>query len=67
MKNRIWWENIVGDGLIISFGVVWAFMFITIEVFGVYGQEANQYMRWFEMSLSIPILILGCLRLKRDI
>ncbi len=67
MNKWIRLENVIGDCMIIAFGVILAFIFITIEIVGWVGHEENQYILWVEILLSIPVIILGCRRFKRDV
>jgi len=68
MKN--FWDKfgeMIGDSLIIAFGCILIFIFVTIEILGIYGVENNQWLRWFELIMGVPIIALGINRLIRDI
>ncbi len=60
------WE-FIGDLMLIVFGAIMIYIFLTIEIFRVYGAEANKYIRWGELFMGIPIIALGVNRLIRDI
>ena len=60
------WE-IIGDCLLITFGVILIYIFIMIEVLGYYGVEQNDIIRWVELFMGIPILWLGINRFIQDI
>jgi len=63
-KTDIW--EIVGDCLLVAFGAILIFIFVTIEVLGYYAVENNRYLRWFEIYMGFPILALGLFHFKRD-
>ena len=65
MKPVDWWE-IIGDALIIAFGVLLIYIFVVIEVMGQYGYEPNKYIRWFELFMGVPMILLGINRLIKD-
>lgn len=58
MKQTDIWE-IIGDALIIALGILSIYIFVTIEVLGYYGVEANKWIRWIELVLGVPVVILG--------
>jgi hypothetical protein len=58
--------EILGDALLIAFGCVFIFIFVTIEIFGMFGYEANVVMRWFELICGVPIIVLGIYHLVQD-
>ena len=60
------WE-IIGDCLLITFGVILIYIFIMIEVLGYYGVEQNDIIRWVELFIGIPIIGLGINRFIQDI
>jgi len=67
-KPTLWNEikEILGDALIVAFGVVALFIFIVIEVFGRFGYEPNRYILWLEIFMGIPMIILGVERFIHD-
>lgn len=65
-KNFNDFKEIIGDALIVAFGVVNVYIFLAIEVFGYFGVEQNTPIRWFEMLMGIPMIYLGIDRFLRD-
>jgi len=60
-------KELIGDALLIAFGVILIYIFVVIEVMGFYGQEANKYIRWAELVMGIPVILIGIERLLDDI
>ena len=60
------WE-IIGDGLIIVFGIILIYIFITIDVLGYYGVEDNAIIKNIELYMGMPIIALGIWHLIRDL
>ena len=58
--------EIIGDVLLIAFGVIMVYVFVTIEVMGRYGVEANAIMRRFEIGLGVFSFLFGIWHLARD-
>ena len=65
MMNRRW--EIIGDLLLIAFGIILVYIFIVIELLGQYGQEQNSIIRRIELFMGVPILLLGVERFIRDV
>lgn len=59
-------KEIIGDALLIAFGIILIYIFAVIEIMGYYGQEANKYIRWVELFAGLPILLIGIDRLIED-
>lgn len=57
----------IGDGCIMLLGGLLVYIFITIEVLGVYGVEPNKIIRDLEKYAGFPILALGLWRLIDDL
>lgn len=64
MNSR--WE-IIGDLLLIAFGIILVYIFVVIELLGQYGQEQNSIIRRIELFMGVPIFLLGIERLIRDV
>ena len=62
-----WILELLGDALIIALGILLVFIFVTIEIFHIYGVEANAIMRRTEMIGGVPIIIFGVYHLIKDI
>ena len=58
--------EILGDVMIVAFGVVLIIQFVEIFVLGNYGKTPNYYILWTELILSIPIIVLGINRFIQD-
>jgi hypothetical protein len=67
--SRIWnlFKELAGDLLTIVGGAMMLYVFITIEIYGRYAQEPNQYIRWVELLMGGGIVALGIERLIMDI
>ncbi len=61
------WLRILGDILVICFGFVLLYVFLSIEVLGQYGVEQNKPTRWAEIVVGLPIITLGVCLLVSDI
>ena len=59
--------EIIGDALLITFGVIMVYVFVTIEIMGRYGVENNAVLRWFEIGLGIFSFGFGIWHLRRDL
>ena len=59
--------EILGDAYVIFLGVLLIYIFLTIEVFGYYGGEANAVIRRVELFSGVPITALGVYLLAKDI
>ena len=59
--------EIIGDAMLVAFGVILIYIFLTIEVLGQYGHEPNRYLRWFELFMGLPLILLGVERFFRDV
>ena len=69
-KLKSFWDTyaeIIGDLLVILFGCLLLYIFVIIEILGAYGHEPNKYIRWAEITMGVPIVILGINRLIQDI
>ena len=60
-------KDIIGDSLIIAFGITLVYIFVVIELLGFYGHEPNKIMRWVELIMGAPIIFIGVERLIDDI
>ena len=70
MKIRRLWEDfkeLIGDSFIISSGIILIFIFVTIEVMGIFGKEENAIILWVELFLGVPMIVLGISRLVKDL
>jgi hypothetical protein len=68
MMNK--WEmfkSMLAYAMVVIFGILLVYIFLTIEVFGVYGQESNAILRYIELFMGIPIIALGIDRLRKYI
>mgnify|MGYP001570687262 CR=1 FL=1 len=61
------WLEIIGDALLIVFGLILIYIFVTIEILGYYGMEENSIIRWIELWIGIPIIMVGLNRLIKDV
>lgn len=61
------WLEAIGDGVIIFCGLLLVYIFLTIEVWGIYGAEANALIRRFELGTGIAIILLGLYHLIQDL
>jgi cytochrome c biogenesis protein CcdA len=61
------WKELIGDVLLIAFGLILIFIFVTIELLGIFGTEPNRFIRWFEMIMGIPLIVLGIERFIKDV
>ena len=59
--------EIIGDTLIIAFGMSLLYQFITIGIVGWYGFEPNKAILYAEIAMSVLILALGINRFVNDI
>ena len=59
--------EITGDMFIVLFGAFLIYVFLTIEVFGMYGMEANAIVRRAEFFMGFPIILLGVYHFIQDI
>ena len=59
-------KEIIGDLLLIAFGIILLYIFVSIEMLGIYGVESNKFIRWFELFMGGLILALGIDRLLHD-
>ena len=64
MRNFL---ELLGDAYIVFLGCLLIYIFLTIEVFGRYGVEANSIVRRIELFMGIPIIVLGVLHFIKDI
>jgi len=64
-KTDIW--EIIGDALMIAFGIMLVYVFFVVEVMGQYGMENNRYIRWFELFMGLPIIGFGIFHIIRDL
>ena len=53
------WLEIIGDALVVAFGVVLAYEFTTIILFGWFGFEPNKIILIAEWVVSFLIIALG--------
>jgi GGDEF domain-containing protein len=60
-------KEFLGDALLIAFGAVLAFQFITIQIMGRYGQEPNQVILVTEIIASLMITLIGIERFIKDV
>jgi|TARA_Y100000034_G_scaffold83027_1_gene99433 uncharacterized membrane protein YfhO len=65
----LWGElkEIIGDAMLVAFGCILLFIFLTIEVFGRYGVENNIFIRWVEIFMGLPLIVLGVERFIHDV
>lgn len=61
------WLEIVGDLLLIAFGVILLYIFITIGFCGWYGWEDNKIVLYTEIGMSLFIMGLGVNRYLNDL
>ena len=59
--------EIIGDCLIIAFGIILVYIFITIEILGYYGIENNVIIRNIELYIGVPIIALGIWHFIKDL
>ena len=64
MRNFL---ELLGDAYIVFLGCLLIYIFLTIEVFGRYGVEANSIVRRIELFMGIPVIVLGVLHFIKDI
>jgi|TARA_R100000049_G_C1924892_1_gene69455 uncharacterized membrane protein YfhO len=60
-------KEILGDAMLVAFGCILLFIFLTIEVFGRYGVENNTFIRWVEIFMGLPLIVLGVERFIHDV
>ena len=61
------WKELIGDALIVGFGIILLFIFVTIEMYHSFGQEPNKYIRWIELFLGGVIVLAGIERMVDDL
>jgi xanthine/uracil permease len=66
MKFRDWLE-IMGDALIVIFGVILVYIFWTIAVCGSWGKEDNPLILKLELAMGIIIMIFGIYHIVKDV
>ena len=66
LKRLIDYWEILGDVFLIAFGVLLVYLFVTIEVFHIYGVEANSVVGRFELVGGILIIGFGVFHFIRD-
>jgi hypothetical protein len=59
--------EILGDGLLMAFGLVLLYQFITIAMFGWYGREPNTPVLYTEVGMAAFILLIGINRFINDL
>jgi len=59
--------RIIADALVVALGLILIYIFHTIEVLGMYGQESNAAILFIEKYLSIPIIIIGLTTVVTDL
>lgn len=66
--RHLWevYKELLSDALLIICGVILVYIFVTIEIVGWYGQEANSIIRRVELMLGILLLLLGSERFFLD-
>ena len=67
LMKKVDLPEIIGDVLLIAFGVIMVYVFVTIEVMGRYGVEANAIMRRFEIGMGAFSFLFGIWHLRRDL
>ena len=59
--------ELLGDLFIVLLGVLMIYIFLVIEVFGMYGQEMNEIIRRAEFFMGFPIILFGIYHFVKDI
>lgn len=61
------YKEILADLLLGFSGLFLIYVFLTIEVFGIYGAEANSIVRTAEVGLGVFFVFLGIERFIKDL
>jgi len=59
--------RLLGDFQLVLFGILLIYIFLTIEIWGVYGVEANAVIRRVEVGAGLLIMGLGIYNITNDI
>lgn len=59
--------ELIGDFLLVGFGIVLIFIFVLIEILGYYAMEQNATIRAIELYMGFPIILFGIYHIVKDI
>ena len=67
--KRAWnlFRELLGDAFIILGGFLMLYLFVLIEIFGLFAHEPNAIIRWAEIVMGPVFMVLGIDRFIRDL